>query len=57
MYVHSSLLEILQCAGATWRLADGIRMKVLVGAEWRDGIKNSGGMRDSRSLYLTFQFK
>ena len=31
-------------------------MKVLVGAGWRDGIKNICGMRDSRSLYLTLDF-
>ena len=31
-------------------------MKVLGGAEWRDGIKNNCGMRYSRSLYLTIDF-
>ena len=31
-------------------------MRVLGGAEWRDGIKNNCGMRYSRSLYLTIDF-
>ena len=50
MYVpRGSLLGILRCVGATCTLADGMGMKVLVGAGWRHGIKNCG-MCDSRSL-------
>ena len=31
-------------------------MKVLLGTGWRDRIKNSWWMRDSKSLYLTLDF-